>query len=120
MDSTVFSETTARQAAMEFVTGHYPGQEVDYVSALRLGSRWLVEARTSGPGTDRGRLLMIVNRHGTVEELPTGASTRRAGGSVVEGLRQVNEVIDLRDIDLRDEPRRSAWSSWEARRPWMP
>lgn len=103
MSSRVFSNESAKQIADQYVSQKYGPDEQPELSVLRLKSTWLVECHlASGPSRAR-KVLMMVNRHGFVEELSTKRPPTTNESPLLAGLRRANEIIDLRE-SLKQAP----------------
>jgi hypothetical protein len=87
----------AEEAAARFLAERYPGLGVAHVQTLRFGQGSLVQVTVGGTGqSGPARLLLMVNGRGTVEELGPAGAPRPRSTAVLDSLRRVNEVIDLR------------------------
>lgn len=98
MSTRVLTGTSAEEVASAYMSERYPELEVTGTGSLELEPGWLVEVLVRRAGTDSppARSLLMVNRFGWVEELGAAASQRRKAKGLLDELRKVNEVIDLR------------------------
>jgi hypothetical protein len=93
MASVVTTNSTAEHAAYQYLATHHPVLMGVELAVLQLESGWLVEAVPSDPpGTPPGRILMIVNRHGFVEEIGPATVTRQ---HAQRSLASVQNIIQL-------------------------
>jgi hypothetical protein len=76
-DNRGLSEQSVLAAATAFVAERYPELVGDELAGLQLGSGWLVETEpTTRSGEDvPSKVVMMVDRHGYVEEV--GSATSR-------------------------------------------
>lgn len=100
MSGQIYTGEWAEGVATAYLGQHYPELAVASVSSVTLAQGWLVQAMVCRPeiptgGRPQGMLLMV-NRLGLVEELGTAGAQRQRPSPMLDGLRQVNELIDLR------------------------
>jgi hypothetical protein len=93
MASRVSTDLSAQSAASEYLAKRHPELAGRGLSVLKLGLGWLVEATpddaTSG---DRpSRVVLMINRHGFVEEIWSGRSPRQVSPRRLAPL----QAIDL-------------------------
>ena len=98
MSSVVVSDISAEDVAFSYIAEHYPALDIDHISALKLGSNWLVSVEVSGgaDGDPQDRVVMVVNRHGFVDEAASPAVTRHNVHRCLADLRDANGALDLR------------------------
>lgn len=83
--------------AAQFVAERYPEMDLAAVEPVEFGQGWLVQVTLGRAGEPvPTRLLLMVHRQGTVEELGAAGAARQRSTTVLDSLRRVNEVIDLR------------------------
>ena len=95
MASRVTTRSSAGEVAWEYLASHHPEMASTDLSVLELGGGWLVETVPMEGGVE-DRVLLMVNRHGFVEEMGAGPGTRqsaRRGLAALQG--QSERVIQL-------------------------
>ena len=86
------SEPSVLAAATAFLAERYPELVGEELAGLQLGSSWLVETEaTTGGGLDQPyKVLMMVNRHGFVEEVGSAPTSRQTVQRCLAGLQPSN------------------------------
>ena len=77
MASRVSTSPTAGEVAWEYLASRYPDIAASDLAVLELGGGWLVETVLDLNAEGGGKLLLMINRHGFVEELGGGPGTRQ-------------------------------------------
>lgn len=96
MASRVSTKSTAGEVAWEYLASHHPGLEGSDLSVLELGAGWLVETIFSPEAGNYTRVLLMINRHGFVEEIGAGPGTRQSARRGLATLNAGQEpVIEL-------------------------
>jgi hypothetical protein len=82
------SEPSVLAAATAFLAEQYPELAGEELAGVRLGSGWLVEteATTRGGDDQPYKVLMMVNRHGFVEEVGSAPTSRQTVQRCLAGL----------------------------------
>lgn len=98
MSTRVLSDVAAQDVATDYLTERYPDCELGNVSVLKLESSWLAESLLFGEGGENTvrRVLLMINRHGFVEEIGDGGVSRQSAHRCLADLRTTYNPIDLR------------------------
>ena len=82
------SEPSVLAAATAFLAERYPELAGEELAGLQLGSSWLIEAEatTRGGLEPPYKVVMMVNRHGFVEEVGTAPTSRQTVQRCLAGL----------------------------------
>lgn len=82
------SEPSVLAAATAFLAERYPELVGEELAGLRLGSGWLFETEpTTGSGEEPSyKVVLMVNRHGFVEEVGSPSTSRQAVQRCLAGL----------------------------------
>ena len=90
MASVVPTELAAKQTAFEYLKKRHPALADSNLSVLKLEAAWLIETVPGGAGAEAQgeRVLLMVNRHGFIEEI----------GRVLPRQSAHRCLADLRDV----------------------
>ena len=82
------SEPSVLAAATAFLAERYPELVGEDLAGLQLGSGWLVEAEATTRGGEEQpyKVVLMVNRHGFVEEVGSAPTTRQTAQRCLAGL----------------------------------
>ena len=82
------SEPSVLAAATAFLAERYPEMAGEELAGLQLGSGWLIEAEatTRGGREQPYKVVMMVNRHGLVEEVGAAPTSRQTVQRCLAGL----------------------------------
>ena len=95
MASRVTTRSSAGEVAWEYLSSHHPELASTDLSVLELGGGWLVETVPTQGGAE-DRVLLMVNRHGFVEEMGAGPGARQSARRGISALQGAPEhVIQL-------------------------
>ena len=80
MASMVSSEQSATEAALAYLADQHPSMERRELALLKLEQGWLVQAAADAGDGDHpsGRIVLLVNRHGFVEEVGRNMVSRQS------------------------------------------
>jgi hypothetical protein len=82
------SEPSVLAAATAFLAERYPERVGEDLAGVRLGSGWLIEteATTASGEEPSPKVVLMVNRHGFVEEVGSAPTSRQAVQRCLAGL----------------------------------
>ncbi|MGP8205018.1 MAG: hypothetical protein ACLQVK_02995 [Acidimicrobiales bacterium] len=81
------SEPSVLAAASAFLAERYPEMAGEELAGLQLGSSWLIEAEATTSGDlEPYKVVMMVNRHGLVEEVGAAPTSRQTVQRCLAGL----------------------------------
>lgn len=112
MASVVATGGSAQTEALGFLAEHYPALAVNDVAAIKLEAGWLVEMVAKGSEDDdlAVRIIVMVNRHGFVEEVGNSLA-RQSAHRCLSGMKATS-TAEPGSVD-REAPRpRAAVRSW--------
>jgi hypothetical protein len=86
------SEPSVLAAATAFLAERYPELVGEELAGLQLGSSWLIETEptTSGGDEQPYKVVLMVNRHGFVEEVGSALTSRQTVQRCLAGLQPPN------------------------------
>jgi hypothetical protein len=82
------SEPSVLAAATDFLAQRYPELVGEELAGLQLGSSWLIETEpTMGGGDEKAyKVVLMVNKHGFVEEVGSAPTSRQTVQRCLAGL----------------------------------
>ncbi len=86
------SEPSVLAAATAFLAERYPELAGEELAGLQLGSSWLIETEATTGGADEQpfKVVLMVNRHGFVEEVGSAPTSRQTVQRCLAGLQPAN------------------------------